>query len=88
MKYLLLTFVGFFIGLINYSLLVFTIKVLKKSKKIYITVFSYYVRILLVLFSFFLFLDKNIQNLFLMLLGFFISKILFLYIVKKNKIKV
>ena len=88
LKYLLYILIGFFIGFINYSLLIFTVKILKKSKKIYITVVSYYVRILLVLFLLYIFSGRNIQNLFSMLLGFFISKMLFIFIVKKQKIKI
>lgn len=88
MRYVLYTLIGFFIGFTNYSLLLYTVKILKKSKKVQITIISYYLRIILVLFLFAIFMNKNIQNLFLILLGFFISKILFLFIVKKNKIKI
>jgi len=88
MKYFAYILLGFLIGLINYSLLIFTVKILKESKKLYVTLISYYFRIIITISLIFLFAGRNIQSLFLMLFGFFISKILSIILVKKNKIKI
>jgi F1F0 ATPase subunit 2 len=88
MKIFLYILLGFLIGILNYSLLIFTVKALRKSKKIYISLISYYLRILLLLFLFYIFVRKDIKNLLFILLGFFITKILFILLVRKQKIKV
>lgn len=87
MNNIFLIFVGFIVGTLNSIALKWTIKKMLVKKNVSIAMSSLFIRLFIICFVFFIFLDKRWQNALYMLAGFTIAKIFFIILEKIRSIK-
>jgi len=84
--YVIYLLLGFVIGCINYGGLILTIKKLKTKKAACVIYLSFVARTAFVLGSFFLLMKNDWKILGSLLLGFILSRIILISLVKRKKL--